>query len=210
MLAWMWSERYFTQNTQHCGEALCGEIIWPILILYNKYMRNIAYVDGQNLFMGTTHAVVPWKIDLARFRIYLEKQYQVDRAYYYLGYVQSGSKYDSLYEEIQTAGFILVFREHNAAMIGMKKGNVDSDIIFSIMQRLYKKEDFEKVVLVSGDGDYKSLIDFLIEEQKLAKILFPDGKRASSLYKKITHRLFDDIGKVDIRKKIENRKGGLR
>ena len=173
-------------------------------------VSNIAYIDGQNLYMGTTHAILPWKVDLKRFRIYLEKMYKVDKAFYYLGYVQNEEVYQLLYEEIQTAGFILVFREHNVAMIGKKKGNVDSDIIFSIMKRMYKREDFEKVVLVSGDGDYKSLVDFLIEEQKLAKVLFPDGKRASSLYKKITHRFFDDIGKVDIRKKIEIRKGGLR
>ncbi|OGG69892.1 hypothetical protein A3I99_00875 [Candidatus Kaiserbacteria bacterium RIFCSPLOWO2_02_FULL_45_11b] len=165
-------------------------------------MQNIAYIDGQNLFMGTTRAENPWKVDLQRFRVYLEQQYQVDRAYYYLGYVQDGDVYQSLYEEIQSAGFILVFREHNSAMLGTKKGNVDSDIIFSVMKRLYRKEDFNKIILVSGDGDYKTMVDFLIEEGRFKKILFPDGKRASSLYKKITRQYFDDIGKEDIRKKI--------
>src|SRR3989344_5221642 len=63
-------------------------------------MKNIAYIDGQNLFMGTTRAENPWKVDLQRFRVYLEQQYQVDRAYYYLGYVQDGDVYQSLYEEI--------------------------------------------------------------------------------------------------------------
>lgn len=41
-------------------------------------------------------------------------------------------------------------------MLGKKEGNVDSDIIFSAMKRLYLKK-FGKVVLVSGDGDCKSL-----------------------------------------------------
>ena len=48
------------------------------------------------------------------------------------------------------------------AMMGKKKGNVDSDIIFSIMKKIYKKELFDKIVLVSGDGDYKMLVDFFI------------------------------------------------
>jgi len=95
-----------------------------------------------------------------------------------------------------------VFREHNSAMLGTKKGNVDSDIIFSVMKRLYKQEKFDQIVLVSGDGDYKMLVDFLIEEQKFRKVLFPDGKRASSLYKQITRQYFDDLSKVDIQKKI--------
>lgn len=165
-------------------------------------MKNIAYIDGQNLFMGTTRSAQPWRVDLHRLRIYLSDLYQVDRAYYYLGYVQENDVYENLYEEIQAAGFILVFRQHNASMLGTKKGNVDSDIIFSIMKRIYKNETFDQVILISGDGDYKMLVDFLIEENRFRKILFPDGARASSLYKQITRQYFDDLGKPDIRRKI--------
>lgn len=172
-------------------------------------MENIAYIDGQNLFMGTTKREPSWIVDLSKLRVYLEKKYLVSKAYYYLGFVQDGEKYESLYEEIQSAGFILVFREHNSAMLGKKKGNVDSDIIFSVMKRLYRKEIFNKVVLVSGDGDYKTLVDFLIEESKLEKVLFPDGKRASSLYKKITRKYFDDLSSEGVMKKIEKEKGAL-
>jgi uncharacterized LabA/DUF88 family protein len=172
-------------------------------------MNNTAYIDGQNLFMGTTTQHSSWKVDLAKFRVYLAKKYNVTRAYYYLGYVQTGLNFDSIYDDIQAAGFILRFREHNSAMLGKKKGNVDSDIIFSIMKQLYKKENFDKIVLVSGDGDYKSLVEFLIEEDKLEKVLFPEGRRASSLYKTITHKYFDDLSKDDIKRKIEKEKGAL-
>lgn len=171
---------------------------------------NIAYIDGQNLYLGTTSREPAWCVDLKRFRVYLTQKYNVDRAYYYLGFVQDGDAFERLYEEIQIAGFILVFREHNSAMLGKKKGNVDSDIIFSIMKRLYKNETFEKVILVSGDGDYKMLVDFLIEESRFKKILFPNIKFASSLYKQISHIYFDDLSKAELRTKIEKRKGGLR
>ena len=171
--------------------------------------RNYAFIDGQNLYMGTTKREVdPWKIDLARFRVYLEKKYAVSKAYYFLGFVQEENQ--DLYEEIQAAGFVLIFREHNTAMFGKKKGNVDSDIIFHIMKKLYREEPLDSIILVSGDGDYKQLVDFLIEEGRLEKILFPDGLRASSLYKKITRKYFDDLGGVDVRAKICKRKGGLR
>ena len=59
-------------------------------------------------------------------------------------------------------------------MAGIKKGNVDSDIIFSAMKRLYRNEDFEKSIVVSGYGYYIQLVDFLIEEGMFEKILFPD------------------------------------
>jgi uncharacterized LabA/DUF88 family protein len=175
----------------------------------NKQLKNLAFVDGQNLYMGTAkRKVLPWKIDLTRFRTYLDKKYDVDKAYYFLGYVQENNQ--DIYEEIQKAGFILVFREHNPVMIGKKKGNVDSDIIFQIMKKLYKNENFNKIVLVSGDGDYKLLVDFLIEENRFKKILFPDRQRASSLYKKIGAIYFDALDTVDIRSKISrNEKGSL-
>jgi uncharacterized LabA/DUF88 family protein len=54
-------------------------------------------------------------------------------------------------------------------MLGKKKGNVDTDIVFEIMKKIYRKNDFNKIVLVSSDGDYKLLVDFLIEENKFKK-----------------------------------------
>ena len=127
----------------------------------NNESKNYAFIDGQNLHMGTAKREVdPWKIDLARFRVYLEKKYNVTKAYYFLGFVQEENQ--DLYEEIQAAGFVLIFREHNPAMLGKKKGNVDSDIIFQIMKKMYKKEDFNKIILVSVDFYYKFLFYFFI------------------------------------------------
>ena len=175
--------------------------------------NNYAYIDGQNLYMGTAKSAPKWSIDLARFRVYLSQKYHVTKAFYYLGYVQEGSQIEKLYEEIQSAGFVLVFRQHNSAMLGQKKGNVDADIIFNVMKRLYENEEFDNIVLVSGDGDYKMMVDFLIEEQRFEKILFPNSKFRSSLYKKISAQYYASLDQPDTRKKIEykpqKRKGSL-
>lgn len=91
-------------------------------------------------------------------------------------------------------------------MAGTKKGNVDSDIIFNIMKKMYKRENFEKIILVSGDGDYKRLVDFLIEEKKFEKILFPNRQYRSSLYKKLTNNYFVYLDDVDIKEKFKRQK----
>ena len=151
--------------------------------------RNIAFIDGQNLYMGTAKREVdPWKIDLARFRIYLEQKYNVVKAYYFLGYVQETNQ--EMYEEIQNAGFVLIFREHNPAMIGKKKGNVDSDIIFHIMKKIYKKEDFEKIILVSGDGDFVPAVLVAKEEGKFVENIY-FKKSASTNLKMNCSRSFE-------------------
>lgn len=163
-------------------------------------MNNIAFIDGQNLYMGTKTCNPPWKVDLIKFRNYLKYKYKVDEAYYFLGYVQN--KNERLYKKIEGSGYILIFKEHNLAMLGTKKGNVDSDIIFHVMKKLYLKIDFDKVVLVSGDGDYKMLIDLLVEEKKFSMLLFPNKKFASLLYKKIKsdHKSF--LEDPDVKRKI--------
>ena len=165
----------------------------------NKEKNNLAFIDGQNLYMGTNSDDPPWKVDFSQLREYLRKKYKVSKVYYFLGFVIDEN--DSLYDKIQEAGFILKFRKHNSAMLGKKKGNVDSDIIFAIMKKLYKKESFDKIILVSGDGDYKMLVDFLIEENRFKKILFPNKQFASSLYKKITRVYFDYL--VNIKHRIK-------
>jgi uncharacterized LabA/DUF88 family protein len=50
------------------------------------------------------------------------------------------------------------------------------------MHRLIEEDDFDKIVLVTGDGDYIKLVKYLIEKARLKKILFPNNKY-SSLYK---------------------------
>jgi len=52
-------------------------------------------------------------------------------------------------------------------------------------------------------------VDFLLEENKLKKILFPNGRFASSLYKKLGSEFFDSIDKPDIKNKIQKEKGSL-
>ncbi len=69
-------------------------------------------------------------------------------------------------------------------MKSSKKGNIDSDLIFRVMEKLIEEPDeFDKVLLVSGDGDFKILVDYLIKKDRFVKILLPNKNFASSLYK---------------------------
>jgi len=171
----------------------------------NKKPQNVAFIDGQNLYLGTK--ADGWKIDLKKLRIYLRDKYNVSEAYYFIGYVNED--YNDLYMEIQKSGLILNFREHNTKMLGVKKGNVDTDIVFEVMKNIIENKDMDKIVLVSGDGDYKKMIDYLIKKNKLEKILFPT-KKYSSLYKKLTVKYFDLLYSEFVRPKIEKRKSELR
>ena len=86
-----------------------------------------------------------------------------------------------MYLSLQSAGFIVVFKEQVGDMKTSKKGNIDSDLMFHAMKSLIDEaEKFEKIVLVSGDGDFKILVDYLVKKQRLLKVLFPNKVFASS------------------------------
>jgi len=153
--------------------------------------KNCAFIDGQNLHLGTLEN--GWDVDYLKLRTYLAEKYNVVEAHYFLGFVSNQEQ--DLYTNLQKAGFILDFREHSSALRGKKKGNVDCDIVFSIMKKLVEKEEFDKVIIVSGDGDYIKLVDYLIKKDKFEKILFPNKNFASSLYKKYGSEYYDDLEK---------------
>ena len=161
--------------------------------------NNLAFIDGQNLYLGTKQD--KWNVDLFKFRTYLKDKYEISEAYYFLGYLQEEN--DDLYKEIQKAGFIVVFKEDSQYAETKKKGNVDTDIVFEIMKNLLENKIFNKVVLVSGDGDYKKLVDYLIIKDKFSKILFPNVRYASSLYKKLGNKFFTHLGREDVKYKIK-------
>lgn len=103
---------------------------------------NQAFVDGQNLFLGTTRAKEAWKIDLFRFREYLYKRYKISKAYYFLGVYDENFK--ALYRDIFEAGFKIVFRAHNSNSHSAKKGNVDTDVVFMMMRNFCEEKNSGK------------------------------------------------------------------
>jgi hypothetical protein len=66
-----------------------------------------------------------------------------------------------------------------------------------------KDEDFDKVILVSGDGDNKTLVSFMIEEGRFEKLLVPNRKRMSLLYKKNDTKYRDAMDSPDKRDILE-------
>ena len=163
--------------------------------------NNIAFIDGQNVHLGTQEE--GWKIDTKRFRIYLKEKYRVREAQYWFGCSMKEQK--ELYKNLKRFGYKVCFKDAycNNQTSG-KKGNVDSDIIFSAMRLITDNDDFNKIVIVSSDGDYKKLIDYSIKRNKFEKILFPSKKSTSSLYRNISDKYFSYL--KEIQSSIEYRK----
>lgn len=90
-------------------------------------------------------------------------------------------------------------------MTGTKKGNVDTDIVFEMMKSLIENNNFNKMILVSGDGDYKKTVDYLITKDKFKRILFPNGRKASSLYNTLDNKFTLSLDRQTVRQFIEKK-----
>lgn len=139
--------------------------------------NNYAFIDSQNLNLGVRSQ--GWYLDFARFRVLLKDMYKVEKAFLFIGYIYSNQ---TLYTELQKAGFICIFRPTLEIKENGKirvKGNVDAELVLHTM---IEYPNYEKAVIVSGDGDFFCLIQYLAKQDKLLKIIVPN-QRHSSLIK---------------------------
>ncbi len=143
------------------------------------HATNVAYIDGANLHKGIGE--LGWELDYKRFRTWLYEKYKVKTAYIFIGLIP---KNKALYERLQDWGFELKFKEVVYDGRGKPKGNCDADLVLNAVRDIYEGH-FEKVIIVAGDGDYASLVDFLKQKDRLRIILSPnDSQKCSILLKR--------------------------
>lgn len=116
-------------------------------------------------------------MDYKKFRIYLAEKYGVKKAYLFIGFVALNQ---SLYDNLQEAGFILKFKPTVPDAEGKIKGNIDADLVLCATLEF---DRYDKAVIVSSDGDFYSLVQYLQEKGKLAVVLSPAIEHCSSLLK---------------------------
>jgi len=136
--------------------------------------RKIIYVfiDSQNLNLGIQDA--GWRLDFGRFRVYLKDKYFAETAFLFIGYIAAHQK---LYNFLQQCGYTLVFKP-TLELGGVVKGNVDAELVLHTM---IEYPNYDKAIIVSGDGDFYCLAEYLLKQNKLEKILIPNKRKRSQL-----------------------------
>ena len=142
----------------------------------NPKENNYAFIDSQNLNLGIKG--MGWSLDWKKFRIYLDRKHKITKAYLFLGYIAGNQ---DLYLSLQKAGFYLIFKPVLIGKNGLIKGNCDAELV---LQTMIDFHDYEKAVIVSGDGDFYCLINYLYQQKKLKYVMAPNQKQYSGLLKK--------------------------
>jgi len=160
-----------------------------------------AFIDSQNLNLGVQK--VGWKMDWRKFRHFLKDKYNVTKAYMFIGYVP---EFEDMYIQLHDAGYLVVLKptqdmskphieKPTGAMELEKpeekkpiKGNIDAELVLWAMKEF---NNYGKAIIVSGDGDFYCLAEYLEQKGKLLHILTPNWQYSSLLkpFEKFIHRL---------------------
>lgn len=126
-----------------------------------------------------------------KFRQWLTDEYGVTKAYMFIGYVP---EFEAMYEQLHELGYSIVLKPTFDMTRPMPeetegepeqekrpvKGNIDAEMVLWAMKDF---ATYDKAIVVSGDGDFYCLVEYLDEQKKLLKILAPTRKY-SGLYNK--------------------------
>lgn len=162
--------------------------------------RIYAFIDSQNLNVSTQR--LGWKMDWKKFRQFLADKYDVAQALMFIGYIPEQEK---MYEQLHDAGYLVVLKptfdmtrprpeekESDSKAEEEKKpvkGNIDADLVLWAMKEM---KNYDKAVIVSGDGDFYSLVEYLVENNRLQKLLTPSGH-----YSNLFNKFEDFIVRLD-------------
>lgn len=173
----------------------------------NKKQTVYAFIDSQNLNLGVGNSLIQgkkkytgWKLDYRKFRLYLKNKYGVEKAYLFIGNKPGN---ENLYNTLRLQGYDVVLKptlpyKENGKM--NTKGNVDAELVLYASAIVYG--DYDKAIVISGDGDFLCLVEYLEDNNKLAKILTPNFKY-SSLLNKFANKI-QIVG--DLQNKLEYKK----
>ena len=142
-----------------------------------KLENNYAFIDSQNLNLGIKK--LGWNLDHEKFRVYLAEKYSVKKAYIFIGFT---ALHQSLYDRLQEVGFILQFKPTIPDAEGKIKGNIDADLV---LRAVLARDEYDKAVIVTSDGDFYSLVQYLYENKQLETVLSPDKENCSSLLQQV-------------------------
>ncbi len=149
-------------------------------------------------------------MDWRKFRRFLADQFGVTKAYMFIGYIP---EFESLYEQMHEAGFAVVLKptfdmtrprpelvesetelEYLTNRPGEPeekkpvKGNIDAELVLWAMKEM---SNYDKAIIVSGDGDFYCLVEYLEQKKRLLHLLAPSDHYSSlyNVYEKYIVRL---------------------
>ncbi len=179
--------------------------------------KTYVFIDVSNIIYGAKKTG-NWEVNYKKLYVYLTSRYKASKIFFYAG-VKSLTK--NKFRRLERYGYILrlkelrIYRkkplkrnvicpkcrysfEKKIYRPPEQKANCDVDLTFDAMRYI---SDYSKMILMSGDGDFYPLVDFLIKKSREVRVIGEAHSTATSIKKIIGENFIDLISIKHIIKK---------
>ena len=116
---------------------------------------NYAFIDGQNLYRGLEE--LGYKLLYKEFIDYLKGKYKCKKVFIFF---KENQMFDGFYDQIRAMGYSVILSKSHNRVNNFTKSNIDGDLIVKAMRSYYEVEN-HNLILLTGDGDFLPLVNFM-------------------------------------------------
>ena len=101
----------------------------------------------------------------------------MSKTFLFIGFIQKNIR---LYNYLSSVGYILIYKPILVVSDSHHiKGNVDAELV---LQAMIEFDKYDKAIIVSGDGDFHCLINYLSMKNKLEVVVVPNRKSTRNYF----------------------------
>lgn len=170
--------------------------------MINKFVKGktAVFIDSANIYFF--QKTMGWRIDFKKLLDYFRKNTDLFRIAFYGAINPENEKERKFHDFLEIIGYVVRHKEikfikDNTDVIygGHRKGNIDVDLT---IDAVHFRDDYDSFVLLSGDSDFESLINYLKAFKKRCIVISTKGHISIELLRQAK---FLDFKKI--RKEIE-------
>lgn len=123
-------------------------------------MKTYAFIDASNIIYGAR--AEKWRIDQKKLFGYLRKKFKISKMFFYFGEDNNNSKQAKFLKKLELFGYIL--RVKQIKRYGSRqKANCDVDLTMDMLLLIDK---YDRAIVLTGDGDFLPLFEYLKKQGK--------------------------------------------
>ena len=142
--------------------------------------RVYVFVDAANILYSQQS--LGWRVAYEKLKNYFASEFNLSGIYFYTGRVGDNQKQNSFLKKLEKLDYVVKSKEVKRIKISENnyewKGNLDVELTIGVLANL---ENFDTLILMSGDSDFASLLDEVKSHKKRVIVMSTKGHVAKEL-----------------------------
>lgn len=142
--------------------------------------RVFVFIDAANILYS--QQTLRWRVDYEKLKKYFESECDLHSIYFYTGKVGENHKQNSFIQKLERIGYIVKAKEVKRIKVFKSsyewKGNLDVELTIDVLGNI---NNFDTLVLMSGDSDFAPLLDAVKIQHKRVLVMSTKGHVSKEL-----------------------------